>query len=138
MTGGWRSKRVATTFWIVVSIESFLFLGWFVNFAVIVARSEFDNLAALALFMTACVLGVIILTFALVRNCVVGGIALVLAVAPPLFFGAQFGGLYVTAPSNEALEAGHGYFTRPADRALADAVVAGEAGKWRISRRPRT
>jgi hypothetical protein len=97
-----------------------------VDFAVTGARSEFDNLAVLALFMIACVLGAIILTFALVRNRVDRGIALVLVVAPPLFFGAQFGGLYVTAPSNEALEAGHGYFARPADRALADGVVAGD------------
>jgi hypothetical protein len=36
---------------------------------------------------------------------------------------------FVTAPSAAALEAGHGYFTRPADRALADAVVAGDTAK---------
>jgi ankyrin repeat protein len=69
------------------------------------------------------------LTFALVRNRVVRGIALVLAIAPPLIIGARYVGGALTSPSAEALNAGHGYFTRPADRALADAVVAGDGRK---------
>jgi hypothetical protein len=129
MTGGWRSKWVATAFWIVACVESLFFVAWFVNFAVTPAQGEFDNLVALLLFVMACVLGAIMLTFALVRNRAVRGIALVLVVAPPLFIGARIVGMFVTTPGAEALEAGHGYFTQPADRALADAVVAGDGRK---------
>jgi hypothetical protein len=129
MTGGWRSRWVETVFWIVAGLESLFFIAWFVHFAVTSAQSEFDNLIALALFAIACVLGVVMLTFALVRNRVVRGIALVLAIAPPLTIGARYVGGALTSPSAEALNAGHGYFTRPADRALADAVVAGDGRK---------
>jgi|HubBroStandDraft_4_1064222.scaffolds.fasta_scaffold130203_2 hypothetical protein len=129
MTGGWRSKWLETVFWTVACVESFFFVAWFVNFAVTPAQGEFDNLVALLFFVIACVLGAIMLTFALVRNRVVRWIALVLVVVPPLSLGAQYGWERATSPSAEGLEAGHGYFTRPAERALADAVVAGDGRK---------
>jgi len=75
------------------------------------------------------VLGAITVIVAFIRNGVAYGIGLALAVVPPLYFGSRVVGDFVTTPSGKALEAGHGYFTAPAERALADAIVAGDAAK---------
>src|SRR5215467_1603973 len=107
MADGWRSDWVKTAFWIVASVEALFFVAWFVHFSVTPAQGEFDGLAALSLFMIACVLMTIMLTFALVRNRVVRGIALVMVVLPPLLLGGRFLGIVLATPEGEALRAGH-------------------------------
>ena len=129
MTGGWRSKWLQIAFWTVTGLESAWFLTWFADFASTGPQGEFGGLAAIVMFVIACVLALIMLLFALVRNRVVRGIALVLVVGPPLSWGVESSLFFLRTPGEEALAAGHGYFTRPADRALADAVVAGDSGK---------
>jgi len=57
------------------------------------------------------------------------GVGLTLAVVPPLGYTGQIVGDFLTTPSQREQEAGRGYFSTPADRALADAVVAGDAAK---------
>jgi ankyrin repeat protein len=52
-----------------------------------------------------------------------------LVVAAPMSYVIRFVTEFVTTPSDEALEAGHGYFTVRAERALADAIVAGDGAK---------
>jgi hypothetical protein len=129
MTCGWRSNWLAIIFWTVTGLESLGFVIWFADFAQTGPQGEFGGLAAILMFAIACVLAVIMLIFALVRNRVVRAIALVLVAAQPVSWGIDSGLLYLRTPSDEALAAGHGYFSRPADRALADAIVAGDAGK---------
>jgi len=72
---------------------------------------------------------VVMAVVALIRKPVAYGIGLALAVMPPLSYAAQIVGDFLTTPSEEAREAGSGYFTAPADRALANAIVAGDAAK---------
>jgi hypothetical protein len=90
---------------------------------------EFDGLLILLLLVIIVLLGAIVGVVALIRNPVAYAIGLALVVAPPLLYGIQFITNFVMTPSAASLEAGHGYFTTPADRALADAIVAGDGAK---------
>ncbi len=90
---------------------------------------EFAGLAILVLLVITGLAGLIVGVVALIRNPVAYAIGLALMAWPPLLYGIQFITEFVTTPSSEALEAGHGYFTGAAERALADAIVVGDGAK---------
>lgn len=122
---------LARIFWIVACGDIVVVLGLIV--AVLVGRtSHYDALVVAFLLAVLVPMGAVMGVVALVRKPVAYGIGLVLMVMPPLFVGTRYLQDLVelaTAPSAEALQAGHGYFSDPANRALADAVVAGDVGK---------
>src|SRR5262249_2327131 len=48
---------------------------------------------------------------------------------PPAYWAGQYFLQWATTPSESSLSAGHGYFAGAPERALADAIVAGDAVK---------
>jgi hypothetical protein len=121
-----KSRWLPTVFWVVTGCESVYLIVTLVDSWISPGGGEFAGLAIFGLFVITCLLAVIMLIFALVRNVVVRVIALGLTVLPPLQIGIEQLGILVTTPREAALEAGHGYFNADADRALADAIVAGD------------
>ena len=91
--------------------------------------SRYDWLVEVLLLAFVVLAGVVMGVVALIRKPVAYGIGLALAVVPPLGYAAEIVGDFLTTPSEEAREAGGGYFTASADRALANAIVAGDAAK---------
>ena len=123
-----RGMSLAGVFWIVacgdIAVTLFLLLK-----IVTSPASQYDGIIAVLLLGFIVVLGAIMGGVALIRNPVAYGIGLALALVPPLYYGSRFVEDFVTTPSEESLEAGHGYFKGAANRAVADAIVAGEAAK---------
>ena len=95
-------------------------------------RGEFSGLAVVVMLALAVPLVVIVLVVALIRKPVAYGIGLVLVSLPLVSFvteQARDAAARMAAPSEADLNAGRGYFKDAADRALAEAIVAGDAAK---------
>jgi hypothetical protein len=95
-------------------------------------RGQFSGLVVIFLFaIVACLIAVIAIVAA-IRKPRVYAVGLALVSVPALWFGfisASNLALREAAPSSADQAAGRGYFAMPADRALADAIVAGDAAK---------
>jgi hypothetical protein len=95
-------------------------------------RGEFSGLVVVGLLLIAAVLAVVVAAVALIRRPLAYGIGLALVSAPLLWWvtvGVNDLGQRLSAPSLADQESGRGYFTAPADRALAEAIVAGDAAR---------
>jgi hypothetical protein len=66
---------------------------------------------------------------ALIRRRWAYWVGLALAIWPPLYWAVEYVGPWVMTPGESSLAAGHGYFSGAPERALADAIVAGDAAK---------
>jgi ankyrin repeat protein len=115
-------------FWIVACGDVALALALLLKIAT-GPVSRYDWLVELLLLAFVVLVGAVMGVVALIRKPVAYGIGLALAAVPPLGYAAQIVGDFLTTPSEEAREAGRGYCTAPADRALANAIVAGDAAK---------
>jgi hypothetical protein len=123
-----RRKWLPALFWIIASGDLLFLLATLLD-AWTHPSGEFAGLAVFVLLVITGLAGLIVGVVALIRKPVAYAIGLALMAWPPLLYGIQFITEFVTTPSNEAREAGHGYFTSAADRALADAIVAGDSVK---------
>jgi hypothetical protein len=131
MTDNKGTSRLARFFWVAACGNILLLLlpalhAW--NYP----QGEFSGLAALSLLMIALCLAVVAAVVALLRNRWAYGIGLALVCVPAVWFAVSGVGLVVaslSAPSIADQDAGRGYFATPADRALAEAIVAGDAVK---------
>ncbi|HVH81168.1 MAG TPA: ankyrin repeat domain-containing protein [Stellaceae bacterium] len=123
-----RGKWLPGAFWIV-AIGDVLFLLAALLDAWTNPSGEFAGLVVVLLLALLVIAGVIVGIVALIRNPVAYAIGLALMVWPPLTFGIKSVTEFVTTPSTASLEAGYGYFTGRAERALADAVVAGDGAQ---------
>ena len=95
-------------------------------------QGEFSGLAVISLLAIVVGLTVVIAIVAVIRTPMAYGIGLALVSVPALSFvliSARNLAQRAAAPSIEDQEAGRGYFSTQADRALADAIVAGDAAK---------
>jgi Ankyrin repeat len=127
VNGNW----LARAFWIVACGDVLLFLFWLLQ----VENSpggEFSGLIVFFLLVLFGLAGIIIGIVALIRRPTAYRIGLALLVVPVLWWGtltaSNFLG-YLISPSAESRRVGDGYFTAPEDRALAHAVVAGDAAQ---------
>ena len=127
MTDNKGTKRLATLFWAAASGNVLLLLIPALH-AWTHPQGEFSGLAAFSLLLIALCLVVVSAVVALLRNRLAYGIGLVLVCVPAVWFALSGVGLVVaslSAPSIADQDAGRGYFATPADRALAEAIVAG-------------
>jgi hypothetical protein len=95
-------------------------------------QGEFSGLAALSLLAIVVCLIVVVVIVAAVRKPMAFGIGLALVSVPSLLFvanGVRNLAERAAAPSLADQAAGRGYFSAPGDRALADAIVAGDVSK---------
>jgi len=95
-------------------------------------HGEFAGLVVFGLLLIVLCLAVVIAVVALIRRRWAYGVGLALVCVPVVWFVLNSAGQIVaglSAPSVEDQEAGRGYFKTPADRALADAIVAGDEVK---------
>ena len=93
---------------------------------------EFSGLVVFGLLLIAAVLAVVAVAVAVIRKPLAYGIGLALVSVPLLWWAtASLNdlGQRLSAPSQADQDAGRGYFTAPADRALAEAIVAGDAAR---------
>jgi hypothetical protein len=93
-------------------------------------QGEFSGLAVFSMLLVLAVLAVVAAVVAVVRKPLAYGIGLVLVALPLLWWSVaslSLLGQRLTAPGQADQDAGRGYFTAPADRALAEAIVAGNA-----------
>ncbi len=94
--------------------------------------SEFGGLIVFSLLAIVAILGVISGIVALIRRPLAYGIGLALVSVPALWFvslSARNLAERIAAPSSADQATGRGFFSTPADRALAEAIVAGDAAK---------
>ena len=95
-------------------------------------QGQFSGLVVIGLLMIVLCLAVVIAVVAVLRKRLAYGVGLALVCVPVVWFVLNGAGRVVaglSAPSIEDQDAGRGYFTTPADRALAEAIVAGDAVK---------
>jgi ankyrin repeat protein len=95
-------------------------------------RGEFSGLVIILGFAIVVCLVAVIAIVAAIRKPMAYGIGLALVSLPAVWFvviSANDLAQRVAAPSIADQEAGRGYFSTPADRALADAIVAGDVAK---------
>jgi uncharacterized protein len=95
-------------------------------------QGEFSGLVVILLLAIVVCLIAVIAIVAAIRKPMAYGIGLALVCLPAVWFvliSARDLAQRVAAPSIADQEAGRGYFSTPADRALADAIVAGDAAK---------
>ncbi len=95
-------------------------------------RGQFSGLAAISLFAIVGCLAVVVAIVAAIRKPMAYGIGLALVSVPAVWFvlnSASNLAQRAAAPSIADQETGRGYFSTPADRALAEAIVAGDAAK---------
>src|SRR5579859_7207210 len=109
-----RGMNLAKLFWLVAGSDIAIVLMLLWKTATGPANQydwlvEFLFLGIIAL--VAAMMGIV----ALIRNPLAYGIGLALAAAPLLYYGGEFVRIFVTTPSEKALEAGHGYFKNAAD-----------------------
>ena len=123
-----RGNFLSRLFWIVACFDVFVVLAVLLT-TVTGSPNQYDYIVEIGMLVIMVLLGAIIGVVALIRNGAAYGIGLALVVAPPLYYGTRFATEFVTTPSAEAQQAGHGYFTQGANRALADAIVAGDGPK---------
>jgi hypothetical protein len=126
-----RGSELRRTFWGVAGANVLLFLVWLVQVETS-PGGEFSGLAVFALLVLFGLALAIVGVVALIRRPAAYAIGLALLAVPPLWWATQLLGnfaSYATAPSPDALRDGRGYFGEPPDRALAAAIVAGDAAK---------
>jgi len=124
---GERGAALARIFWIVLWID--VVSGFPVLISLKIAPvPQYDLSDAVLLLVCISLLGFAMMLVALTRKPIAHGIGLALAIALPLLYGNLYP-LGRATPGAEALQVGHGYFRRAADRALADAIVAGDGPK---------
>lgn len=126
-----RTPWLSILFWIVACASLLLFL--------IPAEEEwshpdgeFAGLAVIVLLVLTVPLIVIIGVVALIRKPVAYWVGIMLLALPLVLYASRYAMdeiAILTAPSEADLNAGRGYFHDPADRALAEAIVAGDAAK---------
>jgi hypothetical protein len=122
-----RGIWLARLFWIVSWIDILIGLPVVMSLKVApVPQYGLSDASLLLVFIG--ILGGTMTVIARTRSLVAHGIGLALAIALPLLYGNLYP-LDRATPGAEALRAGHGYFRRAADRALADAIVAGGGAK---------
>jgi hypothetical protein len=95
-------------------------------------HGEFSGLAVIGLLAIVVCLAVVIAIIAAIRTQTAYGFGLALVCVPVLWYASvslQDFGQRLAAPSIADQEAGRGYFSTAADRALADAIVAGDVPK---------
>jgi len=95
-------------------------------------RGEFSGLFVFGLLVIVALLAVVALVVALIRKPLAYGIGLSLVSLPLLWWASESLtnlGERLAAPSEADQDSGRGYFTAPADRALAEAIVAGDAAR---------
>jgi Ankyrin repeat len=119
---------VARLFWIVAGGDMLVLLALAAD-TWINPHGQFAGLALVMFLAMALLLAVIMVGAALIRRPVAYGIGLALVIWPPVYWIGQYVGQWATTPSESSLAAGHGYFAGAAERALADAIVAGDAAK---------
>src|SRR5215470_7227367 len=93
-------------------------------------RGEFSGLVVAGLLAIILCLVVIIAVVAVLRKPLAYGVGLALVCTPAVWFlnmSAERIVASLLVPSIEDQDAGRGHFTKPADRALAEAIVAGDA-----------
>jgi hypothetical protein len=120
--------NVAWLFWIVAGGDMLVLLALAADTAVN-PHGQFAGLVFVMLLAMAVLLGAVMLGVALIRRPVAYGIGLALAIGPPVYWAVQYVGQWAATPSESSLAAGHGYFRGAPERALADAIVAGDAAK---------
>jgi hypothetical protein len=132
------SQRLSAIFWSVAFASALLVLVPTLHDFNHPA-GEFGGLVVLFDLIVVAFVAITIAVVAIFRRTLAYAIGLALLAGPALLFGA--GALnnaisQVNAPTEaevraaeEARAAGHGYFTREPDRALADAIVAGDAAR---------
>ena len=122
---------LASAFWIAACGN--LVLPLILLFRIVAGpNSRYDGLLAVLLLGFIVVVCVVMGVVALIRKPAAYVVGLVLAIVPLVSIAGQYvSGLVaqVTAPSEAALQAGHGYFTGDTNRALADAIVARDGAK---------
>lgn len=118
---------MARLFWIALWIDAFAAVPVVMSLK-IASVPQYQVSDALLLLLSIGLLGAAMTAVTMTRKPAAHGIGLALAIALPLLY-ANLYPLGRATPSDEALRAGHGYFRRAADRALADAIVAGDGAK---------
>lgn len=122
---------LATAFWIVASGNVLLTLIPALN-QWNHPQGEFSGLVAISLLAIVVCLILVVVIVALIRKPTAYGIGLALVSVPALWFVANGARNLIeraAAPSLADQAAGRGYFSTPGDRALAEAIVAGDAAK---------
>ncbi len=121
---------LATLFWIAACGNLLLVLV--LTLKELGHQGEFSGLVIIfGLAIVVCLIVVIVIVAA-IRKPTAYGIGLALVSLPALWFislSARDLAQRLAAPSIADQEAGRGYFSTPADRALADAIVAGDTAK---------
>lgn len=114
-------------FWVVAGGDVVLAATLLLNI-VVHPTSRYDGLIAVILLGFAVLVSVLTGSITIIGRPTAYLVGLGLAVLPPAYLGAKFVEEFATS-GGQALAARLGYFTAPADRALADAIIAGDAAK---------
>jgi len=119
---------VAWLFWSVAGGDMLVLLVLAAD-AVLNPHGQFAGLVVVMFLAAILLLGMVMVGVALIRRPAAYWIGLALVIWPPVYWAAQYFGQWATTPSESSLAAGHGYFPGAPERALADAIVAGDAAK---------
>ena len=119
---------MARLFWIVAGADMLVLLALAAS-TVADPHGQFAGLVLAMFVIGILLLGVIMGGVALIRRPVAYWIGLALVIWPPVYWLAAYVGPWVMTPAESSLAAGHGYFQGAPERALADAIVAGDATK---------
>jgi hypothetical protein len=119
---------VARLFWIIAGGDMLVLLALAVDSAVN-PSGQFAGLVLVAFLAMIVLVGAIMVGVALIRRPMAYGVGLALVIWPPVYWTGQYFTQWATTPSASSLAAGHGYFPGAPERALADAIVAGDAAK---------
>src|SRR5215471_9862025 len=119
---------VAWLFWSVAGGDMLVLLVLAAD-AVLNPHGQFAGLVVVMFLAAILLLGMVMVGVALIRRPAAYWIGLALVIWPPVYWAAQYFGQWATTPSESSLAAGHGYFPGVPERALADAIVAGDAAK---------
>ncbi|HYX01107.1 MAG TPA: hypothetical protein VE963_03405, partial [Reyranella sp.] len=119
---------VAWLFWSVAGGDMLVLLVLAAD-AVLNPHGQFAGLVVVMFLAAILLLGMVMVGVALIRRPAAYWIGLALVIWPPVYWAAQYFGQWATTPSESSLAAGHGYFPGAPERALADAIVAGDAEK---------
>jgi hypothetical protein len=131
MTDNTRTPWLVRVFWIAAAGNVLLVLIPALN-ELRHPSGQFSGLAAIFFLLIDLCLAIVIAVVALVRKPWAYAIGLALVCVPAVWFAVNSAALLVgraTAPSIADQDAGRGYFSTPADRALAEAIVAGDAAQ---------
>src|SRR5262245_14283480 len=119
---------LAWLFWIVAGGDMLVLLALTAD-TMVNPHGQFAGLVVVMFLAMIVLLGVVMVGVALIRRPWAYGLGLALVVWPPVYWATQYFGQWAMTPSESSLAAGHGYFPGAPERALADAIVAGDAAK---------